>query len=98
MGIPESTHSNAQGFQRYGHSWKEFNGLFFGFKLHLICNEKGELLSFVFTPDDVDDRVPLYDKNFIDQIIGEFVGDRGDIIFTICFPVSNDLVFLLQAV
>ena len=32
---------------------------FFGFKLHLICNEKGELLNFMITPGDVDDRKPL---------------------------------------
>ena len=29
-------------------------GWFFGFKLHLICNEKGELLNFRITPGDVD--------------------------------------------
>lgn len=37
---------------------KSSMGWFFGFKLHLICNEKGELLNFMFTPGDVDDRVP----------------------------------------
>ena len=31
-------------------------GWFFGFKLHLICNERGELLNFMITPGDVDDR------------------------------------------
>ncbi len=56
---------------------KSSMGWFFGFKLHLICNEKGEILNFMFTPGDVDDRAPLYDKNFIDQIIGKFVGDKG---------------------
>ena len=34
-------------------------GWFFDFKLHLICNEKGELLNFMITPGDVDDRKPL---------------------------------------
>ena len=33
-------------------------GWFSGFKLHLICNEKGELLNFMITPGDVDDRKP----------------------------------------
>ena len=28
-------------------------GWFFGFKLHLICNERGELLNFMVTPGDV---------------------------------------------
>ena len=30
-------------------------GWFFGFKLHLICTERGELLNFMITPGDVDD-------------------------------------------
>ncbi len=32
-------------------------GWFFGFKLHLIINDKGEILNFMFTPGNVDDRV-----------------------------------------
>ena len=39
---------------------------FFGFKLHLICNEKGELLNFMITPGDVDDRKSLEYKAFIE--------------------------------
>ena len=48
------------------HSHKVFKGLaergkttmgwFFGFKLHLIINDKGEILSFCLTPGNVDDR------------------------------------------
>lgn len=34
-------------------------GWFFGFKLHLIINDKGEILNFMFTPGGVDDREPL---------------------------------------
>lgn len=52
-------------------------GWFFGFKLHLICNEKGELLNFMITPGDVDDRKPLEYKSFVDFIYGNLVGDKG---------------------
>ena len=52
-------------------------GWFFGFKLHLICNEKGELLNFMITPGDVDDRKPLEYKSFVDFIYGKLVGDKG---------------------
>ena len=52
-------------------------GRFFGFKLHLICNEKGELLNFMITPGDVDDRKPLEYKAFVVFIYGKFVGDKG---------------------
>ena len=52
-------------------------GWFFGFKLHLICNEKGELLNFMITPGDIDDRKPLEHKAFVDFIYGKLVGDKG---------------------
>ena len=52
-------------------------GWFFGFKLHLICNEKGELLNFMITPGDVDDRKPLEYKAFMEFIYGKLVADKG---------------------
>ena len=52
-------------------------GWFFGFKLHLICNEKGELLNFMITPGDVDDRKPLEYKAFVEFIYGKLVADKG---------------------
>jgi hypothetical protein len=33
--------------------------LFFGFKLHLIVNEKDDILNLVITQGDADDRAPL---------------------------------------
>jgi hypothetical protein len=50
-------------------------GWFFGFKLHLIINEKGELLSFQVTPGNVDDRVPV--KDLVKEIFGKLYGDKG---------------------
>jgi hypothetical protein len=34
-------------------------GWFFGFKLHLVVNEQGELLAVQLTPGNVDDRQPV---------------------------------------
>lgn len=34
-------------------------GWFYGFKLHLIINDKGEILHFVITQANVDDREPI---------------------------------------
>ena len=48
-----------------------------GFKLRLICNERGELLSFMITPADVDDRKPLEYKYFVEFVYGKLVGDKG---------------------
>ena len=52
-------------------------GWFFGFKLHLICNEKGEVLNFMITSGDVDDRKPLEYKAFVEFLYGKLVGDKG---------------------
>lgn len=67
-------HKTFKGFAARG---KCSMGWFFGFKLHLICNEKGELLNFMVTPGDVDDRKPLEDKRFIEQIFDKLVADKG---------------------
>ena len=52
-------------------------GWFFGFKLHLIINEKGEILNFMFTPGDIDDRETLKIRNFVKEIYGKLVADKG---------------------
>ena len=43
-------------------------GWFLGFKLHLICNEKGELLNFMITPSDVDDRKHLEEGVLLEHL------------------------------
>jgi hypothetical protein len=34
-------------------------GWFYGFKLHLVINDEGELLAFKLTAGNVDDRTPV---------------------------------------
>ena len=52
-------------------------GWFFGFKLHLIINDKGEILNFMFTPGNGDYREPLYSESFIENVKGKLCGDKG---------------------
>ncbi len=52
-------------------------GYFFGFKLHIIINDKGEIIEFVITPGNVDDREPLKDANFIKKLYGKLFADKG---------------------
>lgn len=59
-------------------------GWLFGFKLHLIINDKGEILNFIFTPGNVDDCEPLYSASFIENVKGTLCGDKG-------IPASNCL-------
>jgi hypothetical protein len=48
---------------------------FFGFKLHLVVNEIGELLNVQITPGNVDDRVPVPD--LLQPLFGKVFADRG---------------------
>ena len=45
------------------------------FKLHIIVNECGEILSFSITTGHVDDREPV--PKLAKQLIGKLFGDRG---------------------
>jgi hypothetical protein len=56
---------------------KSTMGYFFGFKLHYVINDKGEILSFVITPGNTDDREPLNDKSFIEKLRGKLYADKG---------------------
>lgn len=56
---------------------KTSTGWFFGFKLHLIVNDKGEILAFLLTPGNCDDRAPVESMVDQSQLVGKMVGDRG---------------------
>jgi hypothetical protein len=48
---------------------------FFGFKLHLIVSDQGELLGVFLTPGNTDDRVPL--AQMTKALWGKLFGNRG---------------------
>jgi Transposase DDE domain len=50
-------------------------GWFFGFKLPLVFNEKGELLEVALTPGNVDDRKPV--PQLVKRLFGKIFADRG---------------------
>lgn len=50
-------------------------GWYFGFKLHLIINERGQLLAFALTNGNVDDRKPV--PQMAKGLFGKLFGDRG---------------------
>ena len=52
-------------------------GWLFGFKLHLIINDKGEILNFMFTSGNVDDWEPLKQGKFLENIKGELCANKG---------------------
>ena len=52
-------------------------GWFYGFKLHLIINDKGEILSFYLTKGNVDDRNLKHMMEMTKDIFGKLYGDKG---------------------
>ncbi|BAC88096.1 IS982 family transposase [Gloeobacter violaceus] len=50
-------------------------GWFYGFKLHLVVNERGELLAMTLTPGNTDDRKPV--PELLKDLHGKVFGDRG---------------------
>lgn len=56
---------------------KSTMGWFYGFKLHLVTNELGEILDFQITQANVDDRQPLKQGNLLKKIWGKLYGDKG---------------------
>jgi len=50
-------------------------GWFFGFKLHLVVNDCGEILSFQLTPGNIDDRAPV--PTLSKDLIGKLFADKG---------------------
>lgn len=76
-------------------------GWFYGFKLHLIINEKGDLLGVELTPGNTDDRQPLWalsseglfgnlygDKGYISEDLREFLNDQG---INFCYKVRKNM-------
>jgi len=50
-------------------------GWFYGFKLHLVVNDQGEILAVHLTPGNVDDRKPV--PQLAQDLFGKLFGDKG---------------------
>lgn len=68
---------NNKVFKGIATTGKSTMGWFHGFKLHIIINDKGEILNFTITQANVDDRTPLKKKSFLDKIYGKLYADKG---------------------
>ena len=66
---------NHKVFKGLAERGKSSMGWFYGFKLHLIINDKGEILAFQLTPGNVAD-VSMVDM-LSQEIIGKMFGDKG---------------------
>ena len=50
-------------------------GWFYGFKVHLIINHKGEILATKLTAGNIDDRKPV--PEMAKDLYGKLYGDKG---------------------
>ena len=62
-------------FKKLAKIGKSTMGWFYGFKLHLIINDKGEIIAFNLTPGNTDDRKAL--ENMHQSLVGKIFGDKG---------------------
>ena len=84
-------------FQGYARRGKTSVDWFFGFKLHLVINDCGELLSLRLTPGNTDDRRPV--PELVKGLFGKLFGDKGYIsqpLFETLFEQDVQLVTKLR--
>lgn len=72
---------------------KSSTGWFYGFKLHIIVDDRGEILSFSITKGNVDDRKPV--PYLAKEVIGKLFGDRGYISKKLTELLATDDVELI---
>ena len=64
-------------FSKYTKMGKSSMGWFYGFKLHLIVNDEGEILSFFLTSGNVDDRNEEVMNSLTKEIFGKLFAEKG---------------------
>lgn len=88
----EKQHKVFKGMAKKG---KGTMGWFFGFKLHLIINDQGELLSFYLSTANTDDRNRKVINCLVKSIFGKLFGDRGYISKVLAEYLWNDGIRLI---
>lgn len=73
-------------------------GWFFGFKLHLIINDKGEILSFYLSQGNTSDSNAKIITRMTQEIFGKVFGDKGYIGKALADLLFGDGIQLITAV
>ncbi len=66
---------NHKVFEGIAERGKGSMGWFYGLKVHLVINDRGEILACQITPGNVDDRKPVPD--LCKRLFGKLIADRG---------------------
>lgn len=89
---------NHKVFKGIATTGKSTMGWFFGFKLHLVINEIGQILDFQITQANVDDRQPLKDGSILKRIWGKLYGDKGYVSATLCDTLFTNGIHLVTGI
>lgn len=84
-------------FQGWAARGKTSMGWFYGFKLHVVVNDQGELLAVYLTPGNVDDRQPV--PRLTQHLFGKLFGDKGYLsqpLFNLLFDQGLQLITALR--
>ncbi len=71
---PKRIHSHKV-FKNIAKRGKTSTGWFYGFKLHIIVSDRGEILALMITAGNVDDRQPV--PQLCERVFGKLIGDKG---------------------
>lgn len=74
---------------------KSSMGWFYGFKLHFTCNERGEILSFFFSPGNTDDRNQQVFEVLKKKLFGKLYADKGYISASLFESLFNDGIHIV---
>ena len=77
---------------------KSTMGWFYGFKLHLVINDKGEILSFYLSKANVDDRNAKAITTLTEKLFGKLFGDKGYISKALTDMLFGNGIQLITAV
>ena len=67
---------------------------FYGFKLHLAINDRGEILNVALTPGNVDDRKPV--RELLKDLQGKFMADKGYISKDLASDLREGIILLTK--
>ncbi|MBL0941556.1 MAG: IS982 family transposase, partial [Alphaproteobacteria bacterium] len=70
--LRERKHKTFKGLAAKG---KTSTGWFFGMKIHIIFNTKGEIIRLVITPGNVSDKKPV--RHMVKGLKAKLIGDKG---------------------
>jgi hypothetical protein len=72
--------SSHKTFAKYAKRGKTSVGWFYGFKLHLVINDLGEIIAFCITSGNVADNNKKVLLTLTKDLVGKLVGDKGYIV------------------